>query len=166
MNMTAAKSGAETKISGYALESWFLKTLINLSYGCEENIGIGMSDRVAGRPPPYLVEVALGRLRFSHWMGLYVLSTRETYQALQGEILFAPFTKNADIGGALFEVAGINFFLSLLPGHCPTTIGEIASSTWPRHIASAPLVHRPTFVEVRQWQNEQSRIALDWAHAA
>ena len=84
LNLTAGKSGSEIKISGYALESWFLKTLINLSYGCEEHIGVGMSNRVAGRPPPYLVEVALGRLRFSQLMGLYVLSIGETYQALHG----------------------------------------------------------------------------------
>jgi hypothetical protein len=153
-------------ISGRLLERWFLKTLVNLSIGTKDHIGEGMAESEPGWPPPYLAAVVFGSVPLRHKMGLYTLSCREPYQSRQGEILFVPLTRDRRIGGALFGVAGMYFFLSLNPGFAPTTIGDMApNSALPSHVRDAVMVHRPIWLEFADKHGNTARIDIDWATA-
>jgi hypothetical protein len=150
-------------VPGRSLERWFLKTLVNLSIGTRDHIGVGMAESEPGWPSPYLAEVACGSLSLSHSMGLYLLSCSEPYKFRQGEILFVPLIRDYLTGGAVFGIAGLYFFLSLNPGVVPTTIGEMApNSTLPDYIKSARMIYRPMWLEFAAKNGSVTRIDIDW----
>lgn len=165
-NDTANLTAAGITISGRLLERWFLKTLVNLSIGTKDHIGDGMSESEAGWPSPYLAAVVFGSIPFTHKMGLYTLNCPESYKYRQGEILFVPLTRENRIGGALFGVAGMYFFLSLRPGHAPSTIGDMAPrSDLPSHVRNATMTHRPIWLEFADKDGNSARIDIDWTAA-
>jgi len=165
-NAIATSPTVGARISGRSLERWFLKTLINLSIGSADHIGEGMTNSVPGWPPPYLAAVAFGSLPLTHCMGLYTLMCKEPYKYRAGEILFAPLVRDGVIGGALFGIAGMYFFLSLRPGSAPTTIGQMAPrSMLPRHVKVAPMVYRPIWLDFADKGGNTARIDIDWSTA-
>lgn len=153
-------------ISGRALECWFLKTLVNLSIGTDTHIGCGMAESLPGWPPPYLAAVAFSSLRLTHSMGLYILNCEEPYKYKQGEIIFTPLVKDNSIGGALFGIAGLYFFLSINPGATPTTIGDMTPSLiFPPHVRAATMSHRPIWLDFADKQGNVARMNIDWTMA-
>ena len=149
-------------VLGFDFERWLLKTLINISIGGDARIGIGMTGGALGVAPPYLVDVAFGNLNLTHRMGLYFLRCIEPYGTNPGEIMCTPFVRDAEIGGALFLIAGMYFFLSLNPGHAPSRIGEMARGSWPGHLATAELVYRPEYLRVQMRDGRDGVINFDW----
>lgn len=165
-NILAKERKVGIAISGRSLERWFLKTLVNLSIGTKDHIGEGMAESEPGWPSPYLAAVVFGSIPLTHKMGLYTLNCREPYKYRQGEILFVPLTRDCRIGGALFGVAGMYFFLSLNPGAAPTTIGDMApNAAFPSHIRDAVMVHRPTWLEFADKYGNSARMDIDWTTA-
>jgi hypothetical protein len=60
---TSAGRPGSNHIDGHKLERWLLKTAINVAYGGDLHLGVGMSGSQPGLPSPYLVDVALGKGR-------------------------------------------------------------------------------------------------------
>lgn len=149
-------------VLGFTFERWLLKTLINVSIGGDAKIGVGMTGGALEAVPPYLVDVAFGNLNFSHRMGLYFLRCIEPYAVNPGEIMCTPFVRDEEIGGALFLVAGMYFFLSLYPGHAPGRIGEMARGPWPEYLATAELVYRPEYLRVQMRDGRDGVINFGW----
>ena len=108
------------QVSGNLLERWFLKTLVNLTYGGD--LPIGPDSDVPGFPSDVLVEIAFGKASLSGEAGLYsVIELGEKIQ--MGEtIAFSPLIyQQSFIGGALFKIKGLRFLLFLGPSAAPET---------------------------------------------
>lgn len=166
LNIAATRQEAVGPVSGRSLEHWFLKTLVGLSIGTDDHIGEGMNESEAGWPSSYVVNVVFGQLRLTHRMGLYTLQCPEPYKYREGEILFIPLTRQKQIGGALFGIAGIYFFFSLNPGRAPTTLDEMApNGEFPLHVRAAQMVHRPIWIEFAGREGNVARLDIDWSAA-
>jgi len=118
-------SEVDTYIDGHLFERWLLKTAINISYGGISHIGIGMSGSKKGKPSPYLLAVIFGELKFSHKLGLYVLSPESQYKFEVGSFHVFPIVKDERIGGFVFHVRGVDFFLNLNPWHAPPSMRSL-----------------------------------------
>jgi len=110
-------SKAKKYIDGYNFERWLLKTAINLSVNQNFHIGASMTDSQIGLPSPYLLAVLFGELDFSHEMGLYFLFPNDKYDFKAGSLLMSPVVKDQIIVAFIFHIRGIDFVLSLYPGH-------------------------------------------------
>ena len=127
-------------ISGNLLERWFLKTLINLSYNSEYQLGEFGENQ--GRPHQYIVDVVYGEVPFSNHMGLYSLVFDGHASMSRGEISFTPMIKNNKfIGGAVFTFRGIDFFLSLVPSIPPIKLGYVDIKGFPEYILESILIY-------------------------
>lgn len=130
-------------IDGHMFERWLLKTAVNLSFGGNLHIGVGMTDSQPGWPAPYLLAIVFGDIRFTHKMGAYFLYPAEECQIKRGEISVVPIHKNEEIGGIYFHLRGIDVFLSLFPGHSPSKLRDLGFTTIPTHILDATMQYRP-----------------------
>jgi hypothetical protein len=98
------------KIDGPALERWFLKTFINITF--KQAYPIGSESAQPWLPPCDLVEVAFGRKQFEPGAGLYYLGdpgeqidSNERFRAIT-------FTNARDeLVGAMFYFRGFRFLL-------------------------------------------------------
>lgn len=159
----SGSSISSNKVDGHRLERWLLKTAINLAYGGKWHIGVGMHGSAPGLPPPYLIDVAFGKLPFSHKMGAHFLvPKKETFHDL-GAILTFPLIKDGYIGGVYFELRTQPIFLNLFPGHAPPTLGEVAESlSLQNHLLDAELIYRPPIIATTPRGVAASMIYFDW----
>jgi hypothetical protein len=112
------------KIDGLLLERWFLKTLINSSYGCEYPIGASHSKQ--GKPSSELVKIAFGKESFKGRAGLYTIARVGQKINSKDTLAFAPLNKvNKYVGGGLFAFRGFLFLLFLLPEGPPIPLTDI-----------------------------------------
>jgi hypothetical protein len=118
-------------LDGPKLERWFLKTLINLSYG--GTLPIGRNGSGPGLPADELVRVAFGKAVFPERAGLYNVLRLGTSSDSNETLAFAPLIKDsAFIIGGLFGFRGFEHLLMLEPpdfDRMPTGIG-IGSADW------------------------------------
>lgn len=99
-------------INGYELESWFLKTLINITFKSEKLIGSRATQ--PGTPPKELVEIAFQRRRFEPPAGLYTIPSAGETSALDGRIRVTVMSRHEPATlGAVFLFSGLRYFLYL-----------------------------------------------------
>jgi hypothetical protein len=99
-------------IDGPRLERWFLKTLINLTFGGEWAIGRG--NHSVGSVSNELVEIAFGRRRFEHGAGLYMSGrTGENIDSFD-RVSATPLTEEKFLCAGRFNFRGFTFFLNLV----------------------------------------------------
>lgn len=100
------------KIDGYELESWFLKTLINIVFKSQKLIG--KFGTQPGIPPDELVEIAFQRRRFVPPAGLYTIPCVGEPSLLDGRIRVTIMAQTGTCTlGAVFVFAGLRYFLYL-----------------------------------------------------
>jgi hypothetical protein len=100
-------------IDGPRLERWFLKTLVNLSFGGKWIIGRGTHQ--VGSVSPELVEVVFGVRRFDNGAGLYTSArTGENIDSFD-RVSATPLTYGEHLCAGRFNFRGYTFFLNLLP---------------------------------------------------
>lgn len=154
---------ANNRVDGHILERWLLKTAINTAYGGNWHIGVGMHGSIPGLPPPYLIDVAFGKLPFSHKMGAYFLFPKKETLHDPGAILSFPLVKDGCIGGFYFELRTQPVFLNLFPGHAPPALGEVAEGLeLQRHLLDADLIYRPPNIVTTPRVAPPSVIYFDW----
>jgi hypothetical protein len=100
-------------IDGPRLERWFLKTLINLSFGGRWVIGPGT--HLAGSVSQTLVEVAFGLRQFQNGAGLYVSARKGDQVDSMDRVGATPMTYGEHLCAGRFNFRGFNFFLNLTP---------------------------------------------------
>ncbi len=150
-------------VNGRKLERWLLKTAINLSFRGNLHIGVGMNGSMPGLPSPYLIDVAFGKLPFSHQMGAYFLFPAEETLHQPSEIIMIPLIKDGHIGGFYFELRSQAVFLNLFPGHAPPTIGTVAARLeLQQALLDAELVYRPPSIATASNGMPLSRIRFKW----
>ncbi len=152
-------------IDGINFERWLLKIAINLSYQGGMHIGVGMTDSEPGLPSPYLLQVVFGKMRFSHKMGLYTFCYETSEKFKVGKISMTSIHQNKLIGGFIFHVRGLDFFLSLYPGHAPPrleTLGISSESGIRKHVYSAMPIYRKKEVISINEQGERRKILFKW----
>ncbi len=162
---TPTKDGSlgDNKIDGQKLERWLLKTAINLSYGGNLHIGIGMNGSMPGLPSPYLIDVAFGRRSFSHLMGVHFLLPDKATSHSPSEIIMFPLIKDGNIGGFYFELRSQPVFLNLFPGHAPPTLGAVAEKLGLQQaLLDAKMVYRPPQIATISNSMPTSLIKLKW----
>jgi hypothetical protein len=102
----------EFNVNGYELESWFLKTLINIAFKSEKLIGKYATQ--PGIPPRELVEIAFQRRRFDPPAGLYTIPSVGETSVLDGRLRVTVMTQRPPTTlGAVFVFAGLRYFLYL-----------------------------------------------------
>ena len=100
------------KIPGRKLESWFLKTLINIAYG--QSITIGEHGVEPGVPPDDLVEIAFGLKKFPDPAGLYTIAIVGDATPNDGTAEIITIGKRKEnINGAIFHFGGLRNLLYL-----------------------------------------------------
>jgi hypothetical protein len=100
-------------IDGPRLERWFLKTLINLSFGGQWTIGRG--SHMAGSVSRDIVETAFGRRQFENGAGMYTIARAGQQMDSMDRVNFTPLTQGDNLNAARFNFRGLTFFLNLLP---------------------------------------------------
>lgn len=162
----SVRTPAESRvIHGLDFERWLLKIAINVSYGGDMHIGVGMTDSKPEHPSSYLLEVLFGNLDFSHKMGLYTLcyETLEKFQV--GKISVCPIHQDGSVAGFVFHVRGLDFFLSLYPGHAPPplkTLGLETGSGISGHILNASPVYRKNELVSVDSEGKAKSVRFDW----
>jgi hypothetical protein len=101
------------EIDGPLLERWFLKTLINLSFGNQWTIGPG--SHAEGTPSKELVEIVFGVRRFEKGGGLYIAGRAGEQIDSMDRVNFTPMTDRNNLMAGRFNFRGYTFFLSLVP---------------------------------------------------
>jgi hypothetical protein len=105
-------SRRDFNINGYELESWFLKTLINVSFRSEKLIGKDATE--PGIPSRQLVEIAFQRRRFEAPAGLYTIPAVGETSLLDGRLRVTLMAQKPGATlGAIFTFAGLRYFLYL-----------------------------------------------------
>ncbi len=101
------------RVDGLLLERWFLKTLINITFGKQRIIGPG--EREPGRPSLEHIQAVFGQRDFGENEGLHV-SVHVGYQAqLRQGLSFTSLLDGDNIMAARFKFASLQFLLSLYP---------------------------------------------------
>jgi hypothetical protein len=149
-------------LDGPLFERWLLKCAINVVYGDSGSLGVGMTDSVPGKVPWYLLEVVFGRQPFVCSMGAYFLYPEGEFRHREGEIIVAPIRKSDEIGGVYFHLRGLDVFLSLLPGHTLTTLGDIDLTLLPEHVLRAKLEYRSRVLLTRVKDSPERTIRFHW----
>ncbi|MEW5824057.1 MAG: hypothetical protein AB1766_06875 [Pseudomonadota bacterium] len=138
----AFEGRGEPLVNGRLFERWLLKTALNVSFQGPHRIGCGMTDGGPGIPPPYLQAVVFGELPFTHRMGAYLILPDDKYEIHPGSISVMPIHRDGEIGGFLFHLRGLNWLLSLLPGHAPPALGTIGVTGIPEHLLNTQPLYR------------------------
>lgn len=104
------------RLDGQNLERWFLKTLINLSFGGPLQIGADAA-QTTGWPSTRLVSIVFGRAEFAGRAGLYSVVHNGQRIDSEEELVFAALVQKAEdrIEGGLFKFHGFRFLLFLEP---------------------------------------------------
>ncbi|MEP7362528.1 MAG: hypothetical protein ABI972_04670 [Acidobacteriota bacterium] len=111
-------------LQGAPLERWFLKTLINLSFGSAYPIGRRSVE--PGEPSCDLVETALGLRQFEGKAGLYSVVRTGMSCNSTDRVGFTPLIKDLHhIEGGIFIFRGLMFLLSLEPDGPPQPLTGI-----------------------------------------
>ena len=158
-------SDVKKYIDGHKFEKWLLKIAINISYNGNNHIGFGMTNSEKGKPSPYLLAVMFGELNFNNKLGLYFLCPNGQYRFKVGSFHVFPVIKSDVIGGFVFHVRGIDFFLNLYPGHEPPTLRSLGCNepTGERdYILDAQPMYRSPSLTVSNEHNEQQIIYFKW----
>jgi hypothetical protein len=100
-------------INGPLLERWFLKTLINVSFGGKWIIGNGTHAK--GVPSDDLVQTVFGLRDFQSGAGLYIASHAGEQIDSMDRVNIIPKTDGNTLAAAGFNFRGYRFFLNLLP---------------------------------------------------
>jgi len=99
-------------IDGYLMERWFLKTLINVTYG--RGVPIGTDSKDSGLPSQSLVEVAFGRKKFEPQAGLYGVYDDFAHRPKSDGLDILTFnTPRHRVQGAVFCFLGFRLLLFL-----------------------------------------------------
>ena len=109
-------------IDGPRLERWFLKTLVNLSFGRQWIIGQGSGP--PGWPSKELVEIAFGRRRFPKEAGLHIMAHPGQQIDSHDRVNITPMSQGDNLVAGRFNFRGYSFFLNLLPGKLFPKLGE------------------------------------------
>ncbi len=149
-------------LDGHLFERWLLKTAINISFGCNQHIGVGMVSAKTGWPPAYLLAVVFGNILFTHKMGAYFLYPSSEYIIQKGKISIMPIYKGGQIGGFYFHLRGIDVFLSLYPGHAPLRLGELGITVLPKHLLNADVCYRPYSIITTTNRGPSTVIRFNW----
>lgn len=152
-------------INGHLFERWLLKTAINNSVKSDLHIGIGMSDSSPGKPSPYLLAVVFGELQFTHQMGLYVIGNSAQISLTAGQFTIIPIHQDGSIGGFYFHIRGLNFFLSLYPGHpVPSlkSLGMTEEVGFFKELLDSVPVYRPSYINVFDECSAPQQVAFSW----
>lgn len=153
----------DNNVDGHKFERWLLKTAINLSYGGNFHIGVGINGSEPGLPSSYLIDVAFGKRPFSHQMGAHFLFPEKETLHHRGEIVTIPLIKDGHVGGFYFELRSQAVFLNLFPGHAPPTLGTVAGSLeLQQELLDAKLVYRPLNIATASNDMPISMIRLKW----
>ena len=153
----------DNNLDGHKFERWLLKTAINLSYGVNLHIGVGMNGSVPGLPSPYLIDVAFGKIPFTDQMGAHFLFPEKETLHNPREIVTIPLVKNDHIGGFYFELRSQAIFLNLFPGHAPPTLGTVAESLeLQQDLLNAKLVYRPPTIATASKCMPISMVRFKW----
>lgn len=153
----------DNDVDGHKFERWLLKTAINLSFGGQLRIGVGMSGSVPGQPSRYLIDVAFGKSQFTHQMGAYFLFPKKETLHSSSEIITIPLVKDGHIGGFYFELRSQAIFLNLFPGHAPPALGAVAGCLpLQQDLLDAELVYRPPAIATASNNRPISMIRLEW----
>jgi hypothetical protein len=100
------------RINGRLLESWALKSLINITYKGPSPIGGDSSE--PGRASASLVETAFGLRRFTKPAGLYTLARVGDENFTDGRVRIITLGSTAGhIAGAIFHFGGLRYLLYL-----------------------------------------------------
>ena len=151
-------------VDGHKFERWLLKTAINLFYTSNLLIGVGMNRSNPGLPSPYLIDVAFGKIPFSHQMGVYFLVPEGETLHQVSEIISIPLIKDGHIGGFYFELRSQAVFLNLFPGHAPQTLGAITEQLEVQQaLLDAKLVYRPPRIATASSGIPISMIKFNWS---
>ncbi|MGB2222611.1 hypothetical protein [Neptunomonas sp.] len=152
-------------IDGYLFERWLLKVALNVSFKSGFHIGVGMGESEVGKPSPYLLAVIFGELNLSHSMGLYTLENSTPIFCKKSEISIAPIHKNRVIGGFLFNIRGVNFFLSLFPGSPVPSLRSLGLDEnfglHPELLNSEPK-YRLSTLDVKELNREVMKVNFSW----
>jgi hypothetical protein len=106
------------QIDGHHLESWFLKTLINVAYKGPLPIGIDPSEQ--GQASSALVETAFGLRQFIKPAGLYAVAKVGEQNFADGRVRIIMQQSSAGyIGGAIFHFGGLRYLLYLQTNEAP-----------------------------------------------
>jgi hypothetical protein len=106
------------QISGYQLESWFLKTLIDISY--KGSLPIGSDSSEPGRASATLIETAFGLRRFTKPAGLYTVARTGEKNLTDGRVRMITLSTTAGhIGGAIFHFGSLRYLLYLEENRSP-----------------------------------------------
>ena len=163
MSPTPTDPVGGNKVDGHKCERWLLKTAINLSYGGNLHIGVGMSESCPGLPSRYLIDVAFGKIQFTHQMGAHFIFPEKETQHDPGAIMMIPLRKDGLIGGFYFELRSQPIFLNLFPGHSPPTLGSVTSDlSVQQDLLDANLVYRPPSVATASNGIPTSMIRFRW----
>jgi hypothetical protein len=128
-------------INGNLIERWFLKSLINLSY--KSDMQIGEFGKTPGWPHKYLVDVAYGIIKFTDHLGLYTLVKHGDISPSYGTITVTPFVNDKGfIGGGIFSFRGIDYFLSLIPSPPPRKLADINANGFDNKIFNSSFIYR------------------------
>ncbi len=100
------------RINGSLLESWALKTLINITY--KGPVPIGSDSFQPGRASASLVETAFGLRRFTRPAGLYTLARVGEENFTDGRVRVLSLESTAGhVAGAIFHFGGLRYLLYL-----------------------------------------------------
>ncbi len=106
------------QINGYQLESWFLKTLIDIGY--KGLLPIGSDSSEPGRASDSLIETAFGLRRFIKPAGLYTVARVGEENFTDGRVRIITLSTAAGrIGGAIFHFGGLRYLLYLEKNRSP-----------------------------------------------
>lgn len=152
-------------LDGPLFERWLLKCAINSAYGGKDCLGVGMTDAVPGKIPRYLLDVVFGSQSFVLSMGAYFLYPAGEFRYRAGEIATTAISKNGEIGGVYFHLRGFDIFLSLFPGHAPSTLGELGITCLPDHVLTARLEYRSRALTTHLVGASERTIQFFWPDA-
>jgi len=100
------------ELSSTLVERWFLKTLINFSFGKE--LRYGDAEGAHGVPPKELVEIAFGLAGFEGLAGMYIAICPGERVTMLESVSIAMFTEGDALVCAEFSICGFRFVLSLV----------------------------------------------------
>jgi hypothetical protein len=100
-------------IDGPRLERWFLKTLINLSFGSPWVIGLGTHP--AGTVSDELVKIAFGLRAFENGAGMYISGRVGEQVDSMDRVGMTPMTLEQNLCAGRFNFRGFTFLLNLTP---------------------------------------------------
>jgi hypothetical protein len=101
------------EIDGQLFERWFVKTLVNVTFGGA--YGIGRNSDSVGVPSDDIVRIAFGKQSFHGYAGLHALSHKDEQISFEHKIQIETMLEGSNIVMARFSFGGFRYLLSLIP---------------------------------------------------